>query len=223
MQALIGSNGTIGQSLLDNMHFDAVFNSDNLSQIAGQEFDLVVCAAPSGNRLAINRAQTQDFQDCVVIARALAQCSIKQLVLISSVDAETAPGSLYGRNRAWLENELSKAHPTHVLRLSTLVGTRIKKNVLFDLKHGLFLDSIDRSAELQWCILNDLPHQIDISLASAPGSRNIVSEPIKNVDIINCFFAHITTGKDSGAVRYNQQPYVYTQAQIFSAMEQYLK
>jgi hypothetical protein len=223
MQALIGSNGTIGQSLLDNMHFDAVFNSDNLDLITGQEFDLVVCAAPSGNRLAINRAQTQDFQDCVVIARTLAKCNIKQLVLISSVDAETAPDSLYGRNRAWLEYELTQIHSTHILRLSTLIGTRIKKNVLFDLKHGLFLNSIDRDAELQWCVLNDLPQQVDISLNGTAGTRNIVSEPIKNSEIIDRFFPHLTTEQTHSTIRYNQQPYVYTKHQVFSAMEQYLK
>lgn len=223
MQALIGSNGTIGQSLLDNMHFDAVFNSDNLEKIAEHDWDLVVCAAPSGNRLAINRAQTQDFQDCVVIARTLAKCNIKRLVLISSVDAETAPDSLYGRNRAWLEQELSKAHNTYILRLSTLIGKRIKKNVLFDLKHNLFLESLDRHAELQWCILDDLPLQIYISINSTPGTRNIVSEPIKNISIIEQFFPHITKGKESSTVHYNQQPYVYTQADIFAAMEKYLK
>lgn len=223
MQALIGSNGTIGQSLLDNMHFDAVFNSDNLQQIAEHAWDLVVCAAPSGNRLAINRAQTQDFQDCVVIARTLAKCNIKQLVLISSVDAETAPDSIYGRNRAWLEQELAKAHNTHVLRLSTLIGHRIKKNVLFDLKHGLFLDSLDRAAELQWCILDDLPRQIDVSLAGAPGVVNVVSEPIKNSEIIDRFFPEITTGRTASTVRYDQQPYVYAKEHIFSAMEQYLE
>jgi len=223
MQALIGSNGTIGQSLLDNRHFDAVFNSDNLEKIKEQAWDLVVCAAPSGNRLAINRAQTQDFQDCVVIARTLAKCDIKHLVLISSVDAETAPDSLYGRNRAWLEQELSRTHATYILRLSTLIGNRIKKNVLFDLKHSLFLESLDRHAELQWCILDDLPRQIDISLSGTPGTRNIVSEPIKNTSIIAQFFPQITTGKESSTVHYDQQPYVYTKQDIFAAMEQYLK
>lgn len=223
MQVLIGSNGTIGQSLLDNMHFDAVFNSDNLEEITEYEWDLVVCAAPSGNRLAINRAQTQDFQDCVSLARTLAQCTIKQLVLISSVDAETAPDSLYGRNRLWLEAELSKTHSTHVLRLSTLIGNRIKKNVLFDLKHGLFLDSIDRDAELQWCILDDVPRQIDISLAGSPGICTVVSEPINNTEIIDRFFSDVTSGRTSSTVRYNQQPYIYTKEHIFRAMEQYLK
>lgn len=220
MQALIGSNGTIGQSLLDNRPFDAVYNSDNLQKITDHVWDLVVCAAPSGNRLAINRGQTQDFQDCVLLARTLAQCTIKKLVLISSVDAETAPDSTYGRNRRWLENELSQTHATHILRLSTLIGTRIKKNVLFDLKHGLFLNSIDRDAELQWCVLNDLSRQIDISVA---GIRNIVSEPVKNSEIIASFFPHLTAEQTHSTVRYNQQPYVYTKQQIFSAMEQYLK
>lgn len=222
MQALIGSNGTIGQSLMSNWHFDAVFNSDNLKTIAEQSWDLVVCAAPSGNRLVINRAQTQDFEDCVAIATALAQCKIKQLVLISSVDADKAANTLYGHNRAWLEAELSKTHPTYVLRLSTLIGKNIKKNVLFDLRHGLFLDSLDREAELQWCILDDLPQQIQVSLSMGPGIRNIVSEPIKNKQIINHFFPAITSGKTNSTVRYNYEPYVYSQQQILQAMSDYL-
>lgn len=223
MQALIGSNGTIGQSLLDKRHFDAVFNSDNLQKITEQAWDLVVCAAPSGNRLAINRGQTLDFQDCTMLASVLEKCSIRKLVLIGSVDAETAPNTTYGRNRVWLEQELLQIHDTHVLRLSTLIGHRIKKNVLFDLKHGLFLDSLDRDAELQWCILDDLSQQIDASLASGSRHTNIVSEPINNIEIIDRFFPHITSGSIASKVRYGQQPYVYTKQQIFAAMEQYLK
>jgi hypothetical protein len=223
MQALIGSNGTIGQSLLDHRPFDAVFNSDNLQQITNRAWDLIVCAAPSGNRLAVNRGQTQDFENCIKLVSMLKQCYTKKLVLISSVDAETAPDSVYGRNRAWLEQELSRAHATSILRLSTLIGTRIKKNVLFDLKHGLFLNSIDRDAELQWCVLNDLPQQIDISINELPSTRNIVSEPIKNSEIVHRFFPHLSAKQTHSTVRYNQQPYVYTKQDIFTAMEQYLK
>lgn len=223
MQALIGSNGTIGQSLLDNQHFDAVFNSDNLQKITHHAWDLVVCAAPSGNRLAINRGQTQDRTDCESLVAMLKQCHTKKLVLISSVDTQTAPDSIYGRNRLWLENELANAHHTHILRLSTLIGKRIKKNVLFDLRHGLFLNSIDRDAELQWCVLNDLSRQIDISLNDTPGIRNIVSEPIKNSEIIDRFFSHLSADQTHSTVRYNQQPWIYTKEDIFSAMEQYLQ
>lgn len=222
MQALIGSNGTIGQSLLDTRQFDAVFNSDNLAQITHQDWSLVVCAAPSGNRLAINRGQTPDITHCEAIVDVLSKTKIDRLVLISSVDAVTAPQSVYGANRAWMEKELTKTHTTYILRLSTLIGHRIKKNVLFDLKHKLFLDSLDRDAELQWCILQDLSQQIDISLSTGPGARNIVSEPISNRQIIDRFFPQITTGHNHSTVRYNQQPYVYTQEDIFFAMELYL-
>jgi hypothetical protein len=223
MRALIGSNGTIGQSLLDNMHFDAVFNSDNLEKITEQSWELIVCAAPSGNRLAINRGQTQDINDCEAIVDTLSQCQTKKLLLIGSVDAETAPNSTYGRNRAWLEKELSKIHATYILRLSTLIGKRIKKNMLFDLKHRLFLNSLDRDAELQWCILDDLPQQINACLAGAPGITSIVSKPINNIQIINRFFPDITSGYSTSTVRYDQRPYVYTQEQILQAMERYLK
>jgi hypothetical protein len=205
------------------MHFDAVFNSDNLQKITETNWDLVVCAAPSGNRLAINRGQTHDIKDCKAIVDTLSQCQTKKLLLIGSVDAETAPDSTYGRNRAWLEKELLKIHATYILRLSTLIGKRIKKNMLFDLKHRLFLDSLDRDAELQWCILDDLPQQINDCLAGDPGITSIVSKPINNIQIINRFFPDITSGYSNSTVRYDQRPYVYTQEQILQAIERYLK
>lgn len=223
MRALIGSNGTIGRSLLDQMSFDALFNSDNLEKIADHDWEMVVCSAPSGNRLKINQGQTQDFQDCKDLVKTLSKCKIDKLILISSVDAVTAPDTEYGRNRAWLEQELKQIHKTYVLRLSSLIGSQIKKNVLFDLKHGVWLDYLERDAQLQWCILNDLSQHINQCLAGHPGSINIVSEPINNIEIINKFFPHIKAGCSSSSIRYNQQPYIYTKQQILNAMEEYLK
>lgn len=223
MRALIGSNGTVGRSLLSQMTFDAEFNSDNLEKIAESSWEMVVCSAPSGNRLKINQGHTQDFQDCEALVNTLSKCKINKLVLIGSIDAVTALDTEYGRNRAWLEQELKQIHKTYVLRLSSLIGSQIKKNVLFDLKHGVWLDNLERDAQLQWCLLNDLSRQIDQCIAGAPGSINIVSEPINNIEIINKFFPHIKLGCSSSSVRYNQQPYVYTKQQIFNAMEEYLK
>ena len=223
LRALIGSNGTIGASILDNITVDRVYNSDNLEDIAGHSFDRVIVAAPSGNRLAVNRGQVQDLEQCERIVAALATCAIKELVLIGSVDAVTAPNTEYGSNRAWLEQHLANQHNLYTLRLCTLIGKRIKKNMLYDIKHGLFLEKIDAGAVLQWCILDDVPAQIERVIAQGPGSVNIVSEPIANRTVLQRFCPELVPDIDTESVRYNQQPYVYNQTQIFMAMEQYLQ
>lgn len=223
LRALIGSNGTIGASILDNITVDRVYNSDNLEDIAGHSFDRVIVAAPSGNRLAVNRGQTQDRLQCERIVAALSKCNIRDLVLIGSVDAVTAPNTEYGSNRAWLEQHLANQHNLYTLRLCTLIGKRIKKNMLYDIKHGLFLEKIDAGAVLQWCILDDVPAQIERVIAQGPGSVNIVSEPIANRTVLQRFCPELVPDIDTESVSYNQQPYVYNQTQIFMAMEQYLQ
>ena len=223
LRALIGSNGTIGASILDNITVDRVYNSDNLEDIAGHSFDRVIVAAPSGNRLAVNRGQTQDRLQCERIVAALSKCNIQELVLIGSVDAVTAHNTEYGSNRAWLEQHLANVHNLHTLRLCTLIGKRIKKNVLYDLKHGLFLEKIDAGAVLQWCILDDVPAQIERVIQQGPSSVNIVSEPIANAAVMQCFFPDIPHSINDISVRYDQRPYTYTQDQIFAAMEEYLQ
>lgn len=221
LRALIGSQGTIGSTLLDHMQVDHVFNSDNINTLDQYQFDQIIVAAPSGNRLAINRGTTNDSQDVQVVCGAIARARPAHVVLIGSVDAVTAPDTQYGRNRADLERWISDSAPTSILRLSTLIGSRIKKNVLHDIKYNLFLDQIDAGAKIQWCILDDLPNIIN---QVRPGhTQDIVSEPVANWEILSRFCPEFVPVRNTTAVHYNQQPYVYTKQQIFAAMEQYLK
>lgn len=216
-RSLIGT-GTIGQSLQQHMQFDAVYNSHNLNLSAN--IDLLVVAAPSGNRLAVNRGELPDRDNIQQLTRAIQQAQPAHTVLISTVDAVVAPDSEYGRNRAWMEQQLQQSNTVSVLRLSTLIGATIKKNMLYDLKHGVFLQHIDPGAVLQWCLLADLPRLI---LAARPGTtQNIVSEPIANWEILQRFFPELAQQKYS-AVCYDQRPYTYTRQRIFQAMEQYLQ
>lgn len=220
LRALIGSQGTIGSTLLDHMAFDHVFNSDNIEQLAHWDFDQVVIAAPSGNRLAINNGVTTDSKDIETIIHSVQSARPRHTVILSSVDAVTAPQSLYGHNRAALEHWLMESVPTSVLRLSTLIGPRIKKNVLYDIKHGQFLNYIDSGAETQWCILADLPELI--AQAQPWSVRNIVSEPIAHREILARYRPTAQPEICTDRVRYNQQPYCYTRQQIFAAMDQYM-
>lgn len=220
LRALIGSHGTIGSTLLDHMTFDCVFNSNNIKRLCNFEFDQVVVAAPSGNRLAVNRGNTSDVQDVQNIVSAIKTARPTHVVLISSVDAVANTNSHYGLNRVMLENSLSQLVPTSIIRLSTLIGPRIKKNVLYDIKHNLFLDSIDGGAKTQWCLLADLSSII--TQACAGDVHNIVSEPISHNEILARYRPNLHASVETDKIYYNQQPYYYTREQIFAAMDDYI-
>lgn len=222
-RVLIGNNGTIGKSLLDQCSFDYVFNSHNIQDLAGGTYSLVICAAPSGNRLAINRGENNDLDNVKQIIQTLDTCKIDQLVLISSIDVVTDPNSVYGANRLYLESYVQQHKNYYILRLCTLVGQHIKKNMLFDLINQQYVDKINGQDQLQWCILDNIIDQLNWAETNNNRITNIVSEPITNKKIVEQFFNSVKLTEFDTHKTYNLKPYVYTQQQIFDAIERYLK
>jgi hypothetical protein len=142
-------------------------------------------------------------------------------VLISTVDVITDPTSLYGQNRLLLENFIKTNFDHVILRLCTFIGQHIKKNMLFDLKHNVYINQIDMGAKIQWCILDDLPRLIKNSLINS--QINVVSVPIENQEISDEFFPSVQLSKQSNNKCYNISPYLYNRSQIFAAIREYLK
>ena len=223
MKVLVGGRGTIGRSLLEATHFDLVLNSDDIDSIRGLSIDLLVCAAPSGNRLDINTNPEKDNHDINQLISVFSDCNIKTLVLISTVDTIANPNTVYGHNRLRLETFVKTHSNYYILRPSTLVGKNIKKNVLFDLTNRLYLDKIDSDAILQWCLLDDIYNQIEKAILNNTREVTLVSEPITNKEIIDKFFSSVTALSRNSGVHYDIQPYQYTKQQIFDAIERYLK
>ena len=221
MRALIGSHGVVGQSILDYVSVDRSFNSNDIDSLADYTVDDLIIAAPSGNRLYVNQNQEKDVANVHKIVNAVAKARPKHVILIGSIDAAARPDTVYGHNRLTLEQQLGEITTTTVLRLSTLIGTRINKNVLYDIKHNQYIDHIDPDAVLQWCLLDDLPN---IIYSTLPGTvLNMVSVPIRNQDIIARFRPELSLSKKFNSVHYDQKPYHYSQEQIFAAIERYLK
>ena len=224
IRALVGHSGVVGRSLLAQQSFDLLFDSKNIHTLSDHKIDQLVVAAPSGNRLAINRdAQThqQDQANIQQIITQIYRARPAHVVLFSTVDAVTAPDSNYGQNRHWLEQGMQRYHATTVYRLCTLIGTEIRKNILYDIKHGQFLDQINSESEFQWCLLADLGQLVS---SAEPGTvQDIVSEPIVNGDILRRFCPGLELCSTPHSVKYDQQPYVYSKHHIFQAMEAYLQ
>ncbi len=220
-QALIGSHGTVGSTLLQHMLFDKVYNSHNIHQLCDCEFDRIVVAAPSGNRLMVNNNPELDRANVQMLAQAVAASACAHVMLISSVDAVAAKNTHYGAHRSWLEQQITSTKPTTVLRLSTLIGSQIKKNILYDIKHSQFLHHINASAQTQWCVLSDIPALIR---CAKPGAEvNVVSEPILHQDIVQRYMPGIELRQHNQGAVYDLRPYCYTKQEIFSAMDAYMQ
>ena len=215
MKAIIGYTGTVGQHLCKQVDFDDFYNSKNLSTIQGKHYDLLVIAAPSGNRLKINRHEQIDTVD--ELSKNLQGCRADRVVLISSVDVIVSPDSIYGKNRKMLEDFVSEKFDTTILRLATLIGTGIKKNIAYDLKHRQY-DFINPQSTLQWTILNTLA-----SYFLEKGTKNLVSEPIKNKDILDKFSPNLEFKEYEALHEYKMKPYVYTKQQVLEEISRYLK
>lgn len=217
----MGSNGLIGNYLKTVVEYTHEFNSNNIDKIKNYKFDTVYVAAPASNRLWANARPEQDEANVQRLYHEISQGYIDRVVVIGTVDSVLRNHLPYGRNRAWLEKQLTNKFNTQILRLSSLIHSTINKNVLYDLKHSQFLDSINLNSQIQWYDLNNLYNDICFSTLSNLQERNLVSEPIFHWEIVEKFFPELQL-KSTDAVNQSIAPYSASKEDIFQAMEKYL-
>jgi hypothetical protein len=111
-----------------------------------------------------------------------------------------------------------------------LIHTDIKKNVLYDLKHSLYLDKINGQAIRQYYPLEKLADDINIIVDHDIQDINLVSEPIEDQLIVDHFFPHVGTQRNPCGNPYNLscdklpfEYYILTKNQIFNYIEKYIK
>jgi hypothetical protein len=224
MTTLIGHTGMIGQTLQDQHCFDRCYNSGNIESLTDHSHDLVICSAPSGNRLLINSDPGPDQQNLNCLTKVIAHTKIKKFVLISSVDAINYPNTPYGKNRLMFESFVQEHIPdSHIVRLSSLVGKNIKKNMLYDLKHQMYLEHVNPAAKIQWYDLKNLWSDIDLILNLSVRTHNFVSEPIQNQEIIDQFFPTSQVGSEKETPYCDLRPHWVSKQHIFSAIKEYLQ
>lgn len=221
MIAIVGSNGLIGSYLKEVITYTHEFNSNNVADIKNYSFDIVYVAAPTGNRLVANANPKEDFQNVCKLYEALDHTTIDRLVIIGTVDSILRPHLPYGSHRLWLEENLSRRFKTNILRLSSLIHSTITKNVLYDLKHQQYLDSINLNSQIQWYNLDNLAKDIHFSIMSDSAERNLVSEPIYNREIVEQFFPELTLAAEE-TVNQCVEPWCYSKQDIFQAIKRYL-
>lgn len=207
--ALIGHTGFVGGTLARAASWDACFNSANIDTIAGQDFDLILCAGVSAVKWLANKEPEADQAGIARLTTPLGQARARELVLISTIDVYPDPSAdadeetpldptrnhAYGRHRAELETWATRHFDqVRVVRLPALFGAGLRKNALFDLLHGNMIDAINPAGVFQWYPLDRLWQDIGITRAANLGLVNLFAEPLPMARIIDTFFPGAPVG-----------------------------
>ena len=194
--ALLGYTGFVGSNLLDANGFDDLYNSQNIDDLAGREYDLVVSAANRADSHRINQDGAGDLAEIDALVDTIERARIGKLVLISTVcvypwggapDESTplSPDGLtpYGANRLHQELRLSDAFDTLAVRLPQLYGARLRKGVVYDLANDYRVEHIDPSMHFQHYDVRRLWSDIRIALDAGIPSLNVAPPPIDNATL----------------------------------------
>ena len=162
--ALIGWTGFVGGNLVNPDLYQDQYNSSNIEEIVGKDYDLVVCAGVKSAMWLANNEPERDLAEIVALIRKLEQCKIGKLVWISTVAVYPDDGGAYseethvfetqlayGLNRRKAELMVAERFPGHcIIRLPALFGKGLKKNLIFDLTNrvpGFLKASVIESLE----------------------------------------------------------------------------
>ena len=138
--ALIGYTGVIGSKVFEQLQsfkqyeVDG-FNRDNLSELLQQEYDCVICTAPSSEKFKTNIGLVNPVEEIERLVDTIAKVKTKQFVLVSSQSA------LHSENRyGQVQNEVCQAvlqhHSNHsIYFMDTLYGENLTKGFVHDLIH----------------------------------------------------------------------------------------
>jgi nucleoside-diphosphate-sugar epimerase len=190
--ALVGHTGFVGSNLLRQHRFDALFNSQNVEQIAGREFGLlVVCGMPAAKWVA-NADPAGDRATLERLWAAVRQARAETVVVISTVDVYPSPLGVdestaidpasqqpYGKHRLMLE-QLTRAHFGRVLcvRLPGLFGPGLKKNAVYDLLHNNEVHKVHANGVFQFYNLCRLWADVQTALKTGLSLVNFATEPV---------------------------------------------
>jgi hypothetical protein len=196
MIGLIGYTGLIGSHLCTYYKFDKLYNSKNLHEISGNEFDRLYLACMPATKWYANLNPTQDTDNMYAIINALYNVKAKHVILISTIDVydDTIKGDesteimgithTYGKNRFLFEEFMKSRFYCTIVRLPALFGRGLKKNVLFDVLNGA---TEADNGFFQWYNLEWLKDDIEDTIDRNIQLRNLVTPPLQ----LSHFFPHI--------------------------------
>lgn len=248
--ALIGYTGFVGSNLRAQHRFTDFYNSENIEDIKGREFDLIVSAGAPGVKRLANKEPEQDRAAIVRLMNSLRFVKTRRFVLISTLNVYFSPIGVdedspidpsacmpYGRNRYELEQFVTERFPSHfIIRLPGIYGPGLKKNVLFDMIHrnDVFLADMHVDSIVQMYYLKHLWQDIQKAEKYLIPVLNMATEPIRLMEISRRFFGRDFPGRTTGLIYCDDMqtkngsqwgkniPYLYSAQDVMSDLREFL-
>jgi len=199
--ALIGYTGFVGGNIASQYQFDDLYNSKNIAEIEGKEYDLVVSAANRAEMWRINQEPEIDRAEIDEYISHIKKVNIKKLILISTVGVYKNPNGAtedteidtdgllpYGLNRHYLEQFCQQNFDTTIVRLPGLFGPGLKKNVIFDLLNDNNVDKIHKDGVYQYYNLENIWKDIQIALDNNLPLVNLATPPVSTKEVAKIAF-----------------------------------
>lgn len=247
--ALIGYTGFVGSNILDqNSKFDFLYNSKNIDDIQGREFNLViVCAAP-GLKWFANKYPRKDFSSIKRLIDNLKNIKARELILISTIAVYPEPRgvnedtridpkklSVYGKHRLILENFIrDNFEKVRIIRLPGIFGQGIKKNIIYDLLHQDYTRLIHQESMVQFYGLKNIWKDISLVRKNNIPLINFGTEPVSIKRIAKvCFGLHYQSKPDQDPVNDDMQtkysnvwqkriPYIYNNLEVLTDLKNFV-
>lgn len=211
--ALIGHTGFVGSNLDRQIRFTHHYNSSNIDDIAGREYDAVFCAGIQAKKWWANQNPAEDMASIKKLMAPLESVKARAFILISTVDVYAKPIGVdedtaqpdsdlqpYGLHRRQFERFVAERFADHLaVRLPGLFGHGLKKNVIYDLLHDNCLEQIDPDGAFQYYFLDNLSADIERCRRAGLRTVNFATEPVKTSEIIDAFFKGKDVGSKAGA------------------------
>lgn len=206
---LIGHTGFVGSTLDKTIQFSDQYNSKNIDDIAGRDFDLLICAGVRAEKWLANQDPENDWRNIEAVIARLETVTAREFILISTIDVYPDPASrgdeaevidadrnhAYGRHRFQLEQWAREKFPVcRIVRLAGLFGPGMKKNMIFDLMTGNMVDRINPTSCFQWYPIVRLAGDIEIVRRGNLDLVNLFPEPLPTDRILTRLFPQATTG-----------------------------
>lgn len=196
--ALIGYTGFVGSNLARQIpNFDG-YNSQNIKNIQGKKYNLIISAGAKADRNEANNNPRSDWSGIKKLLNSLSKVATKHFILISTIDVypnrvnvdEDTPIKLgdltepYGKNRFKMELFIKRQFPkVTIVRCPNLYGDNLKKNFLYDLIHSIGLEYRHKDSLLQFYSLKNLWKDIQKAVEQNIDLINLAAEPILAYDI----------------------------------------
>ena len=198
-RALIGYTGFVGRNLLETSKYTHLYNSKNINEIEGRDFDEIICCGVSAVKWWANQNPYQDWENIEKLLHSLKSVSSKSFILISTIDVYPNPNNnfdesedlklldnhTYGKNRLKVEEFISsKFSNSLIIRLPALFGNGLKKNIIYDLLNDNQIEKINPLSEFQWYPVSRLENDINMIKKTNINLINLFTQPLKTIDII---------------------------------------